>query len=73
MNIQRITNAAHVIFCGLIVAFVGLVWDVAYHYTSGVKEGISEFFTVPAHDVAMVGFLVSWIGALMLYRALRER
>lgn len=68
----KIVRAAYVIFFGLFTALTGVVWDIFYHYTSGVKEGLEEFFRVPAHDFSIIGFAIAWVGALMLFRALRS-
>lgn len=68
---RRFANSAYIIFFGLFIELVGLAWDLFYHYAGDVKEGLDEFFLVPAHDFFIAGFAVAWVGALLLFRALR--
>lgn len=55
-------HAYYVIMSGLIIQFIGFVWDLKIHSKNGVNEGLDEFFTVPAHDLIIGGFIITIIG-----------
>ena len=55
-------KAYYTLLAGFIIESIGFVWDLIHHLSSGVAEGLDEFFTVPAHDVALAGFLITLLG-----------
>ena len=58
------------LFAGLFLETAGLVWDVAMHFGGAAEgEGIIE----PAHLVIFVGFVLTFIGAVLVYRAWQRR
>ena len=58
-----------VLFGGLFLETAGLVWDVFMHL-SGAAEG--EGIIEPAHLVIFIGFALSFVGAVLVYRKWKQ-
>ena len=56
-----------ILFGGLFLETAGLIWD-AYRHLSGLAG--SEGLIAPSHAVIFIGFGVSFLGALLVYRKL---
>ncbi|MEK7637888.1 MAG: hypothetical protein AAB375_00465 [Patescibacteria group bacterium] len=59
-----------ILFTGLFLETAGLVWDFIMHF-SGAAEG--EGFIEPAHLVIFIGFVVSFAGAVLVYKKYSQR
>ena len=57
-----------VLFAGLYLETAGLVWDMYMHFSGGAE---GEGLIAPAHAVIFIGFVISFVGAVMAYRRLR--
>jgi hypothetical protein len=58
------------LFTGLYLETAGLVWDMYMHFSGAAGgEGLIE----PAHAVIFIGFLLSFVGAVIVYMRVRRR
>lgn len=65
-------KARNILFGGLLMQLVGFLWDLKIHSQSGVEEGLDEFFSVPAHDLVILGYIICGIGFLVLYQSIKK-
>ena len=65
-SIIEMNKSLKTLFGGLVLETAGLVWDVTKHL-GGRAEG--EGLIEPSHLVIFAGFVLSFIGAVLVYRA----
>lgn len=65
-------TAYRTIGIGILIQGIGFLWDLYIHLDTNVKEGLDEFFKIPAHDLIVAGFLITIAGFALLRRALRQ-
>lgn len=54
-----------VLFGGLFLETAGLVWDLIMHFSG---EAAGEGLIEPAHLVIFAGFVISFVGAVLVYK-----
>jgi hypothetical protein len=57
---------------GLVIQFIGFIWDFYIHLTSGLAEGLNVFFKVPAHNLIVIGYGITWVSLLLFLKERRQ-
>lgn len=59
------------IIIGLVLQGIGVIFDLLDHLTRVFPRGFEAFILAPAHDLVGLGMIISLIGTINAYRALK--